>query len=180
MEALTDPDGTLVARALAGSSEDARDLVRRHEREAWTFLLRVMGRRDAVEDAFQDTWRRAWENLRSWRGRGPFRVWLYAIARRVAADTARPRTASAIPDLEPAAWDRDALADRERAREVRGALALLSPRQREAIVLRYMEDLPFRDVAVVMSVSEATARKYANEGVHLTAERLRANKGATS
>jgi RNA polymerase sigma-70 factor (ECF subfamily) len=65
-------------------------------------------------------------------------------------------------------------AQRKEAQErVRAALAALSEQEREVVVLRYLEQLSSREVAVVLGISEAAAKKRALRALQRLRERLR-------
>ena len=136
-----------------------------HRDDVWRFLVSLVGPVEA-EDCFQETFMaalRAYPKLRP--GSENLRSWVLTIAHRKALDAHRGRARRAVPvaDLEtldgtaatPAARD-DALWD-----AVRG----LPPRQRSAVVLRYVGDLPHRDIALAIGCSEEAARRSLHEGL---------------
>jgi len=71
----------LVERARAGSGDAFRELVRLHQAQVHAFLGRFLPRMDVVEDLAQETFIKAYRNLKSYRAESPFRVWLLGIAR---------------------------------------------------------------------------------------------------
>lgn len=172
MVAMTGPDldRRLVTLARSGDRVATSRLVERHERGLWTFLARLAGA-DRADDLFQETWIRALPALGTFRGQSAFRTWLLSIGRRVAADTARRRPVAAL-ESDPGIEDGDPLSSREQSREIADAIRDLTGRQREAVVLRYLEGLAFKDVAAVMGIGEATARKYALEGIRSAGSRM--------
>ncbi len=136
--------------------ESHREVVRR-------VLVAVVGRDDA-DDCLQDTFVKA---LRAYDGlddEGDLRAWVLMIARRTAIDAlrARDRRPSPVADPEPEPVDGTPTpGDPALWEAVRG----LPPRQREAVALRYVGDLSYREVGEAMGCSEEAARRSAFEGV---------------
>ena len=103
--------------------------------------------RDVVQEAFA----RAFRERRKYRGEGTLEAWVWRIAFRVALGSRRgPR------DL-----DLDAVAEvghlrEERDPELAAAIGALPPRRRLIVFLRYYADLPYRDIAEVLGISEGT------------------------
>jgi RNA polymerase sigma factor (sigma-70 family) len=97
------------------------------------------------------------------------RGWLFTIAHRKVVDHARRRSRQAIPVAEPpevGTLDPDGLVDRD----LWGAVRALPPKQRTAVVQRYLLDRPYAEVAAVIGCSEAAARQNVRAGL----QRLRA------
>ncbi len=138
-----------------------------------TALLRVAylltGDRHAAEDLLQDVLERVY--VRWPRIDGPPEAYarqalVNASANRWRRRGRRPETGLAhhdvpLPDHSHAVADRDAVAT---------ALRALAPRQRAAVVLRYLEDLPVADVARALGCTEGTVKSQTARGL----EQLRA------
>ena len=103
--------------------------------------------RDVVQEAFA----RAFRERRKYRGEGTLEAWVWRIAFRVALGSRRgPR------DL-----DLDSVVEvghlrEERDPELAAAIGELPPRRRLIVFLRYFADLPYRDIAEVLGISEGT------------------------
>jgi RNA polymerase sigma factor (sigma-70 family) len=134
-----------------------------HREPVWRFLVASVGR-DAADDVFQETFMAALRAYPRMRPDNP-RAWVLTIANRKALDHHRARRRRAVPlgdDLpEPAApadpqprddgiWDR-----------VHG----LPPKQRAAVLLRFVGDLSHRDIAKALGCSEDAARRSTFEGL---------------
>jgi RNA polymerase sigma-70 factor (ECF subfamily) len=89
-------EATLVKDALAGSEEAFHQLLRLHQAHVRAYLTRYVRDAQVVLDLAQETFLRAYQNLQSYRGESPLRMWLFAIARQRALtylrDDARRRT----------------------------------------------------------------------------------------
>ena len=152
-------DADAVRRVLEGDAEAFRILVDRyHDRclRLATHLLRAGG--DA-EDAVQDAMLRAYRHLGQYQERDRFSAWLFRIvvnqcrtigARRRGAHALHQRAALEDGLSEPAV---DHPADREATREeLERALARLDADQREALVLKFTEDMTYDEMAAVTGV----------------------------
>ena len=127
---------------------------------------------ERADDCFQETLLaalRAYEGLRDPRAT---RAWLFSIAARKAVDLHRERARSprpdpdlealgavgAAPQPDPALWSR---------------VRSLPPKQRQAVTLRYQADLSHREIARVLGISEAAARRNVFEALARLREELR-------
>jgi RNA polymerase sigma factor (sigma-70 family) len=123
----------------------------------------------AAQDCLQETLLAALRAYGELREAGSLRAWLYAIAARKALDVHRGRARAAQPQAGI-----EELAAVEPAARRDGALwaqvAQLPPKQREAVELRYLGELAYREIAELMQTSEAAARRSVFEGLR----RLRA------
>ena len=129
-----------------------------------------VGSSDA-DDCFQETFISALNAYPRLRADSNLRAWVLTIAHRKALDVHRARSAHAQPVAEPAAVaDNNAAAGNTPAPQVRdealwSAVAELPPRQRAAVLLRYVGDLPHRDIAKAVGCSEDAARRSLHEGL---------------
>ena len=150
------------------------DLVERCQHRLVRYLLYLIGRRESAEDLAQETWVRVLQRGSQYNGRQRFDPWLFAIARNLAIDYLRKkRTAVQTPSLPN---DRDAIlllpssgpspfeaaARSEDAIRLAGQLQILSPLYREALLLRFQEDLSLPEIAQVLGapVTTVTSRIY--------------------
>src|SRR5450631_1889851 len=136
-----------------------------HREAVWRFLVSSVGRVEA-EDCFQETFIAALRAYPRLRADSNLRAWVLTIAHRKALDAHRARARRALPVTDP-----DTLADAgapvPQAREewLWEAVAELPARQRSAVLLRYVADLPHRDIAAAIGCSEEAARRSLHEGL---------------
>jgi len=133
-----------------------RDVVHR-------FLVACVGP-DEADDCFQETFIKALRAYPRVVDEGDLRGWILTIARRTAIDAARARVRRAEPVAapEPAPLDgTPELGDPA----LWAAVRALPPRQREAVSLRYVADLGYREIGEAMGCSEEAARRSAFEGL---------------
>ncbi|MFI5496778.1 sigma-70 family RNA polymerase sigma factor [Actinoplanes sp. NPDC051859] len=163
------PD-TLTALAAAGARGDQdalTRLVRATQQDVTRFLTRLCAPAD-VADLTQETYLRAIRALPSFAGRASVRTWLFAIARRVAAD--QVRTAMCRPRLVALPADQDAVlpgarfsGPRERHRfdeqhALTDLLQRLEPQRREAFQLTQLAGLSYAEAAAACGCPVGTIR----------------------
>lgn len=148
-------DEELVAAALEGSAPAFTELVERYQERLLRFLFTRCATRADAEDALQDTFLNAYRYLATYRPRWRFSTWLYRIAIRNAA---RGRHGTAVPYSDQPDDSADPLAvclrNSERDNVWCAARRLLAPDAQAALWLRYVEDLPIREVARALGRSQ--------------------------
>jgi RNA polymerase sigma-70 factor (ECF subfamily) len=96
-------EAALVKLARDGDADAFTELARGYRAELHAHCYRMLGSVHDAEDALQEALLRAWRGLPGFRGRGPVRSWLYAIATNAALDIARHRSRRELPvDFSPA------------------------------------------------------------------------------
>lgn len=155
-----DDDPTLVQAVQAGDTEAYGELFRRH----YPSVRRVCTRRtgDVVEadEIAQAAFVRAFERIHRCRGDRRFGAWVQVIAFRLCVDAVRDRS-RVVPgeqvvddrQLGRASDPEEALLAGERHDEVRRALAMLPPRQRQVMVARHLEDRRPCEIAASLGLS---------------------------
>lgn len=136
-------------------------LVDEHARPLHRFLCGMVGP-VAADDCLQETLLaalRAYDSLSHDRN---LKGWLFTIAHRKGIDYVR-RYAREIPSPSPP--DRASPRQTMRDTDLWNRVARLPAKQRTAVTLRYLGDLPYADVASVMSISEPAARQNVRAGL---------------
>lgn len=156
-------DLDLVARWKGGDQRAATLLVERHARAVARFVGNLGARHDA-EDVVQETFVRAFGSIDGFRGDSSLRTWLFTIARRLVLDHRRAdrrrgeqvevRDADVRTEFDPL----DAVVADETERRMRGAVARLTPTQREVFVLRVGEGMSYKEIADTVGTTEGAAR----------------------
>jgi RNA polymerase sigma factor (sigma-70 family) len=136
-----------------------------HRDLVWRYLVRAVGRGEA-DDCFQETFISALRTYPRVRPDSNLRAWVLTIAHRKALDVHRARARRALPVADVAAVDeREASSASARDDALWRAVGELPPRQRSAVALRYVADLPHRDIAAAIGCSEEAARRSLHEGL---------------
>lgn len=169
----------LIQRCLRGDQQSYEALYQLHAPGIYRLSYSLLLNQQDAEDVTQETFVYAFRNLRRYDSqRAAFKTWLYTIAvsrcrnlyrrkRPLSLDLTRlldlnlPGPTSETPEA--------AIIERDAEEAIVRALAELSPRLREAVVLRYGHGLTFREIADVMDCPQKTAESR----VRLAHERLR-------
>ena len=132
----------------------------------WRFLVCAVGRSEA-DDCFQETFIAALRAYPRLRADSNLRAWVLTIAHRKALDAHRARARRALPvaEIDRAGPISGALRPTARDEALWEAVGELPVRQRSAVVLRYVADLPHRDIAAAIGCSEEAARRSLHEGL---------------
>ena len=171
-------DEMLMVRYQRGEREAFAELVRRHNRPIYNFVLRQLRVPSVSEDVTQDVFMRLVQNAADFKHEARFLTWLYTIARNLCIDQLRKlshrRHASldqptgddadvkalgeSIADPSPqTSAERNALSSEVRSSIVK-AVDSLPDDQREVFLLREVANLPFRDIAEITGVGENTVK----------------------
>lgn len=136
-----------------------------HRDVVWRFLVYSVGPVEA-DDCFQETFMSALRAYPRLRAGSNLRAWVLTIAHRKALDAHRGRRRRALPVAEPEAVDtRSQAAPETGDHSLWQAVGELPDRQRAAVVLRYVADLPHREIATAIGCSEEAARRSLHEGL---------------
>jgi RNA polymerase sigma-70 factor (ECF subfamily) len=153
-------DSELIAAVLSGNADAFSGLVRRYQDTCVRFAVRMLGSRVDADDVLQSAFMRAFRNLRSCREPERFGGWLYQIVinecktyatrqrrrelRFTPATTAIERAVA--PGTEP-----EKVSDV--GEQIESALALLPPEQREAFLLKHVEEMTYEEMSEMTGVS---------------------------
>ncbi len=168
-------DEELMQRFQGGESAVFAVLLARHRRALFNFIFRQVGNRTTAEDLFQDVFLRVIKGANRYQHECKFTTWIYTIARNICIDQARkmkfrrhqsldqpgrttnqPCLGERIAD-KTAATDRSAMS-RELQEQLTDAIASLGDDQREVFLMRQQTNLPFKEIAKIVGVSENTAK----------------------
>ena len=173
-------DEMLMVRYQRGERKAFAELVRRHNRPIYNFVLRQLRVPSVAEDVTQDVFMRLVQNAADFKHEARFLTWLYTIARNLCIDQLRklshrrhasleqsvgersgeqgPALAESISDPNPhTSAERGALSHEVRSSIVK-AVDSLPDDQREVFLLREVANLPFRDIAEITGVGENTVK----------------------
>lgn len=134
-----------------------------HREAVYRFLAATVGPNEA-DDCFQETFLKALRAYPRLESADNLRGWILTIARRTAIDSARARGRRPEPVADPEPPARDSTPDPGDP-ALWAAVRALPPKQRAAVALHYVSDLPYAEVGAVMGCSEEAARRSAFEGL---------------
>jgi RNA polymerase sigma-70 factor (ECF subfamily) len=164
-------DEALMELVSARKAEAFEELYHRHAAAVTGLVSRICARQ-AADEVTQSVFLTLWNNASRFRPEsGRLRAWLMAIARNAAIDRARVKRVDVVPfeaalahssaDLGPA----ELVADRERDREVREALSILSEEQRTVIELAFFGGLTQLEIAAVIDQPLGTVKSRVRLGM---------------
>ena len=174
----------LVRRCLAGDASAWEELVQRHNRRIYNICYRFAGNADDAQDLTQEAFIKIYRTLNSFdTERGAFMTWVTTVTRNLLVDHFRKTKQDRMTDSldapvsehEDAMPLSDQIQDRgpapdsraqslEVSQTVHDALQKLSPDLREAVILRDLQDMDYRDIATVLKVPEGTVKSRINRG----------------
>ena len=146
-------DAQLVRRVLDGDVDAFAPLVDRYHDRLARYAVRMIGDREDAEEALQDTFLRAFRALDRYREEERFGGWLFRIlVNQCRSVVARRQRRAAL--LAAAPWDPPAAIepgddDAALREELERALAELPPASREALLLRYADELSYEEIATI-------------------------------
>ncbi len=174
----------LAARCVGGDNTAWEMLVRREGRRVYGLCYRFTGSPTDAEDLTQEVFLKVYRNLRSFDpARASFGVWLTALTRNLLVDQYRRSRlerasesldeplgddgeggtrADRLPD--PRAGQEQHVAGLELRARVQAALARVTPELREAVILRDLQDLEYREIADVLGVPQGTVKSRISRG----------------
>ena len=174
----------LVRRCIAGDVVAWEEIVQRYNRRIYNICYRFAGSGDDAQDLTQEVFIKMFRTLNSYDvERGAFMTWVTTITRNLLVDHFRKSkqdrmtesldtTSSEHEDAMPLSEkieDKAPAADtnvqsRETQELVHNALQKLSPELREAVILRDLQDMDYKDIATVLKVPEGTVKSRINRG----------------
>jgi len=171
MALITDlDDRTLVEQHRAGDADAFRRIVERHHRSLYANALRRLGDPVAAEDAVQDAFLRAFRNIERFDGDYHLDAWLHRIVTNTCHDIGRRRGRDtrlfdrACTEVEVEAAPADEALDAMPRQQITDALDALPESYREVLMLRFVDELPYADVAEKAGISEQNARARVSRG----------------
>ena len=190
LESTLDPDSSLVSRCLRGDEPAWEELVRLHTRKVYALCYRFTGSGSEAQDLTQEVFLRVFRTLRSFRSaEGSFATWLARVTRNLLIDHYRRSRQERVTDsieeqlpmLEEAgagasARPDTAVAGREASEILQATLQKLSPDLREAVILRDLQEMEYREIADVLQIPEGTVKSRINRGRAELARFLRKQK----
>lgn len=150
----------LISLAKQGDRQAFSQLVRSHREGVVNVVYRMCGDANLADDAAQEAFIRAWQHLRGYRPRSPFRNWLYRIAVNVARDALRRQKETldieGLPIANSEQGPEDLVEGHERGERVRKAVLSLPRASRAVLVLREYEGLSYREIADTLDIPMGT------------------------
>jgi RNA polymerase sigma-70 factor (ECF subfamily) len=183
-QAEQDALAALVAECLAGNQSAWHRMVTGQHKRVYAICYRFLGDPTEAEDVTQDVFLKVYRNLSSFdREKGGFHTWITTLTRNLLVDNYRrtrleratdsidvtlsgeddgPTLAERIPDTRPNQEQR--YSGLELQSTIQAALQKLSPELREAVILRDLEDMDYKEIAIVLKIPEGTVKSRISRG----------------
>ncbi len=187
----------LAYSCLLGDTFAWEALVRSQQRRVYALCYRFTASATEAEDLTQEVFLKVYRNLRSFDPtRASFGVWLTALTRNLLVDHYRRSRMDRVSESldESASGDDEGPTRAERLADTRGgqerhvagmelrakiqsALAQVSPELREAVILRDLEDMDYRDIADTLCIPQGTVKSRISRGRAELARLLKGMEG---
>ncbi len=174
----------LVRRCVAGDAAAWQEIVQQYHRRIYNICYRFSGSPDDAADLTQEVFIKMYRTLSTFdTTRASFMTWVTTVTRNLLVDHFRKGKYDRVTDsLDATAGNQDdgltlaeKLEDRSAGPEARvrsqeaqklvhDALGKLSPELREAVILRDLQDMDYKDIAIVLKVPEGTVKSRINRG----------------
>lgn len=156
-----------LSQALSGDGEAFTRLVEAYQSPVYNLCYRMLGDAYDAEDASQETFLRAYNNLRRYDRQRSFSTWILSIAAHYCIDQIRRRRYPTTsldndeieidpPDLQPG--PEMALLTSENQQRVQAMLAKLQPQDRAAVVMRYWYEFSYEEIAGTLKTSVSAVK----------------------
>jgi RNA polymerase sigma-70 factor (ECF subfamily) len=182
--ALVEETNALIRRCLQGDGHAWKQIVESQHRRVYGLCYRFTGSPSDADDLTQDVFLKVYRSLKTFDAdRGNFQSWLTALTRNLLVDHFRRTRAEQTTYSLDAGWDEPesmfAPAERVHTQEidplqssmnrelqtlVQKALLKVSPELREAVILRDLKDMDYKEIAEVLRIPEGTVKSRISRG----------------
>ena len=190
----------IVKHCMDGDNSAWSELVRGQHRRVYGLCFRFTGSAHDAEDLTQDLFLKLYGNLKNFdAAKGGFNTWITTLTRNMLVDHFRKTRLERASDSFDQGWDQagedqeglkmsdrmasrapsphDQAASKEIGRMVQNALARVSPELREAVILRDLQDMDYKEIAAVLRIPEGTVKSRISRGRAELARLLERSKG---
>src|SRR5215831_17578530 len=184
-ESYMEQDNAYMAEGLrSGDPDVVQVLIERYQHRLFRYLLSLTNNRALAEDIFQETWLRVLERGNQYRPQWKFEVWLFSIARHLVIDLARRKKSDSLDEMmdpesrasfEPRATGPspfEELMAGEQSDRMSDILSGVPAVYREALTLRFQEDLELSEIATIVKIPLATVKSRLYRGLETLRKRL--------
>lgn len=163
---MLDSEPTWIEQALKGDSQAITQLVETYQRPVYNLCYRMLGNAQEAEDAAQETFLRAYKNLRRFDRERSFATWLLSIAAHYCIDEIRRRKMQVlsiedlpVPDLPDGSIPIETrLGNRQEREKIRALLEVLDETDRAAVVMYYWYDFSYLEISRTLNLTESAVK----------------------
>jgi RNA polymerase sigma-70 factor (ECF subfamily) len=159
-------EASWLPQALKGDSQAFTQLVETYQKPVYNLCYRMLGNAEDAEDAAQETFLRAYRNMRRYDSNRPFSTWLLSIAAHYCIDQIRRRRMAIVsiedlpvPDLpDHSPGMESSLGRQQDDQRVRALLDTLEPIDRAAVVMYYWYDFSYEEICQALSLTTSAVK----------------------
>lgn len=152
----------LIQRIIEGNDGEFSLVLKAYLKPVYNFIIRLINDREAAEDVAQETFFKAWKNMRHFDPEKNFKTWLYTIAKRTAFDYLKKKKAMPFSSFEDENGNNfidsasgeesiEKILEREdAARALDKALEKIPKHYQVILILRYKDDLSLQEIAEIL------------------------------
>ncbi len=152
-------DDALMVRFAAGDVAAFDELYEHYEAPIYGFCLRFLSDADSAADAFQEVFMRVVDSRDSYQPRERFRSWVFTVARRVCVDRVRERVHEPLESARGIREGRSPYEQIDDRDEVERALSVLTPEQREVLLLHRYHGFSYGEIGEMVGATEAAVKQ---------------------
>ena len=156
-EKLPEFEYMLIKKIKHGDKSAFGQLLHLYNARVYGYFYRTFGRREIVQDLFQETFLRVWQSFHKFDVNRSFAAWVFTIADRVRIDALRSGSVRmAVASVEHLEYPGDdnpeeQLQTNELRNQIEEAVKLLPEKQRRVFLLRQQAELPYKEIAGIMN-----------------------------
>lgn len=162
-------DEQLVFNYLKGDEKSLETLIKRYLKPIYSFAFRFIGNRQEAEDITQEIFVKVWQNLKKFDKKKSFKNWIFTIAKNTCLDWQKKK--KTLPLFETIknsiSFSIENLEKKEVIFNFQKAVENLSPKYRQILLLRYNDDLTFRQIAEILKESINTLKSRHRRAINL-------------
>lgn len=157
-------DDQLVERVKSGDSSAFEELVVRHQRSLYFFVLRILKNPQDAEDTVQKIFLLAYQNIKGFRADATFKTWIYRIGINQCHNYFRQNknreflSVDDLPMTDTKADPEGDFSDRERLSHLQKAVERLPYKQRMVVILRIYQELTFEEIGKALNIRTNSAK----------------------
>lgn len=155
---MMDEDHDVIRLVLQGDVNKYRVLVEKHQRAVFNLCYQMLSNYEDAEELTQDVFVRAYEHLGGFRFKYRFFSWIYRIAiNRTLAHIKQQNRKTGIDSITHKLTETDE-EENDRSKHLKLAVNLLTENYKAVIILKYYEELSYKEMSVILEIPEKTIR----------------------
>lgn len=156
-------DEDLMSFVAQGDLNRFEEIVHRNQHSAWNIAFKFLGNFEEAEEVVQEAFLKIFDAAPRYRPTASFRTYLYRVIIHLCLDISKKKKPVYTDELthfhDPSPSACQKLIDEERDLKVRTALDRLPSKQRSVVVLKYYEELCYKEIASIMEITEKAVER---------------------